>query len=108
MLQMSFVDDIILVMSVNPVAEGDSVTLGCKLRTGVFQLLSNVSFYQNDKIIQNDTRGEVTLSEVLKSGEGFYKCRSSEKESPQTWMAVKCEYDCILTVCMISFDRSST
>lgn len=91
-------------MSVNPVAERDSVTLGCKLSRAVFQLLSNVTFYQNDKIIQNDTRGEVTLSAVSKSDEGFYKCRFSEKESPQTWMEVKCEYDCILTVCMISFD----
>ncbi|KAK2899675.1 hypothetical protein Q8A73_012804 [Channa argus] len=78
--------DIFLALPVHPVAEGDSVTLGCKLNTGV--LVYNVVFYQNDQVVQNDTGGELTLPAVSKSDEGFYKCRSSGKESPQTWMAV--------------------
>ncbi|XP_042258298.1 CD166 antigen homolog isoform X7 [Thunnus maccoyii] len=79
--------DIILVSPVHPVTEGDSVTLGCKLKTG--ELLSNVFFYQNVKLIQNDTRGELKISAVSKSDEGFYKCKYSGKESVQSWMSVK-------------------
>ncbi|XP_071371553.1 Fc receptor-like protein 5 [Centroberyx affinis] len=78
---------LILVSPVHPVTEGDSVTLGCKSRTG--PLLSNVDFYQNDKLIQNETRGEMTIHAVSKSDEGFYKCKYSRTESPQSWMAVK-------------------
>ncbi|XP_067436750.1 Fc receptor-like protein 5 [Thunnus thynnus] len=79
--------DIILVSPVHPVTEGDSVTLGCKLKRG--ELLSNVFFYQNDKLIQNDTRGELNISAVSKSDEGFYKCKYSGKESVQSWLSVK-------------------
>ncbi|CAK6983925.1 basement membrane-specific heparan sulfate proteoglycan core protein-like, partial [Scomber scombrus] len=79
--------DIILVSPVHPVTEGQSVTLGCKLRTG--ELLSNVSFYQNDKLIQNDTRRELKISAVSKSDEGFYKCKYSGEESAQSWMSVQ-------------------
>ncbi|XP_071372043.1 Fc receptor-like protein 5 isoform X2 [Centroberyx affinis] len=81
---------LILVSPVHPVTEGDSVTLGCKSRTG--PLRSNVDFYQNDKLIQNETRGEMTIHAVSKSDEGFYKCKYSEypgTESLQSWMAVK-------------------
>ncbi|KAK2809767.1 hypothetical protein Q5P01_000495 [Channa striata] len=76
-----------------PVAEGTSVTLGCKFRTD--KILSNVFFYQNDKLIQNDTRVELNISAVSKSDEGFYKCEgkhsfsSQYKKSPQSWVSVK-------------------
>nr|XP_020460607.1 sialoadhesin-like isoform X2 [Monopterus albus] len=79
--------DILLVSPVRPVTEGDSVTLGCKSRTG--QPLSDVFFYLNHKLIQNDSRVELKISAVSKSDEGFYKCRCSGEESPQSWMAVK-------------------
>ncbi|CAK6975528.1 uncharacterized protein si:ch211-163c2.2 [Scomber scombrus] len=79
--------DIILVSPVHPVTEGQSVTLGCKLKRG--ELLSNVFFYQNDKLIQNDTRRELNISAVSKSDEGFYKCKYSGEESAQSWMSVQ-------------------
>ncbi|XP_062300416.1 Fc receptor-like protein 5 [Scomber scombrus] len=79
--------DIILVSPVHPVTEGQSVTLGCKLKRG--QLLSNVFFYQNDKLIQNDTRRELNISAVSKSDEGFYKCEYSGEESAQSWITVQ-------------------
>ncbi|XP_027143616.1 Fc receptor-like protein 5 isoform X2 [Larimichthys crocea] len=79
--------NIILVSPVHPVTEGDPVSLSCKLRTGIFD--SNVFFYRNDELIQNDTRKERNISAVSKSDEGFYKCQYSEEESPQSWMSVK-------------------
>uniref|UniRef100_A0A3B5AD00 Ig-like domain-containing protein n=1 Tax=Stegastes partitus TaxID=144197 RepID=A0A3B5AD00_9TELE len=81
-------DGIILVSPVHPVTEGDSVTLGCKLRTE--NVLSDVLFYKNGERVQNDSRGEMSIPAVSKSDEGFYKCQYSEKESAQSWMAVKC------------------
>uniref|UniRef100_A0AAQ6IE48 Ig-like domain-containing protein n=1 Tax=Anabas testudineus TaxID=64144 RepID=A0AAQ6IE48_ANATE len=86
-------DDIILVSPVLPVTEGTSVTLGCKLRRE--NVVSNVFFYQNDKLIQNDTRVELIISAVLKSDQGFYRCEVKTDSwirtltSPQSWMAVK-------------------
>ncbi|XP_077939626.1 uncharacterized protein LOC144383806 isoform X3 [Gasterosteus aculeatus] len=86
--------DVILVSSVRPVTEGHSVTLGCKLRTE--NLLYNVDFYKNDKLIPNPVRGELLISAVTKSDEGFYKCTG--RKSPQgletltsaeSWLSVK-------------------
>uniref|UniRef100_A0AAQ4NSF2 Ig-like domain-containing protein n=1 Tax=Gasterosteus aculeatus aculeatus TaxID=481459 RepID=A0AAQ4NSF2_GASAC len=86
--------DVILVSPVHPVTEGHSVTLGCKLRTE--NLLYNVDFYKNDKLIPNPVRGELLISAVTKSDEGFYKCRG--RKSPQgletltsaeSWLSVK-------------------
>ncbi|XP_078132509.1 Fc receptor-like protein 5 isoform X2 [Sander vitreus] len=84
---------IILVSPVLPVAEGHSVTLGCKLKTE--NVVYNVDFYKNDKLIQNNTRGELTISAVSKSDEGFYKCEVNKspgwrsQTSKESWMSVK-------------------
>ncbi|CAI5682903.1 unnamed protein product [Oreochromis niloticus] len=78
---------VILVSPVHPVSEGDSVALGCKLRTGNFN--STVAFYKNGKLIQNDDREKLNIPAVSKSDEGFYKCEYSGHESPQSWMSVK-------------------
>uniref|UniRef100_A0A3Q4MCI3 Ig-like domain-containing protein n=1 Tax=Neolamprologus brichardi TaxID=32507 RepID=A0A3Q4MCI3_NEOBR len=79
----------ILVSPVHPVTEGASVSLSCSLRTQ--KILSNVFFFHNDKLLQNDTRGELKISAVSKSDEGFYKCQYSGRESAQSWMSVKGE-----------------
>uniref|UniRef100_A0A3P9CZG3 Ig-like domain-containing protein n=1 Tax=Maylandia zebra TaxID=106582 RepID=A0A3P9CZG3_9CICH len=76
---------------VHPVTEGASVSLSCSLRTQ--KILSNVFFYHNDKLLQNDPRGELKISAVSKSDEGFYKCQYSGRESAQSWMSVKGEQD---------------
>ncbi|XP_019120191.2 titin-like [Larimichthys crocea] len=78
---------IILVSPVHPVTEGDSVTLGCMLRPG--QLLSNVTFYKNDNLIQNNDRAELNISAVSKSDEGFYRCEYSGQKSANSWISVK-------------------
>uniref|UniRef100_I3JJH5 Ig-like domain-containing protein n=1 Tax=Oreochromis niloticus TaxID=8128 RepID=I3JJH5_ORENI len=95
----------ILVSPVHPVTEGASVSLSCSLRTQ--KILSNVFFYHNDKLIQNDTRGELKISAVSKSDEGFYKCQYSGRESAQSWMSVKGEQDqnvlfLIIAICCYS------
>uniref|UniRef100_A0AAQ4R8Y6 Ig-like domain-containing protein n=1 Tax=Gasterosteus aculeatus aculeatus TaxID=481459 RepID=A0AAQ4R8Y6_GASAC len=86
--------DVILVSSVHPVTEGHSVTLGCKFKTE--NLLYNVDFYKNNTLIPNPVRGELLISAVTKSDEGFYKCRG--RKSPQgletltsaeSWLSVK-------------------
>uniref|UniRef100_A0A3B3DQX7 Ig-like domain-containing protein n=1 Tax=Oryzias melastigma TaxID=30732 RepID=A0A3B3DQX7_ORYME len=79
-------DDLILLSPVHPVTEGHSVTLGCKWRTE--NLRSKVFFYQNYTLIQSESRVEMIIPAVSKSHEGFYKCQSSGKESPQSWLAI--------------------
>ncbi|KAM4536656.1 uncharacterized protein PAE49_021173 isoform 2-T2 [Odontesthes bonariensis] len=79
--------DIILVSHAHPVTEGASVTLSCRQRGQT--PLSNVSFYHNDKLLQNDHKGELNISAVSKSDEGFYKCEHAGKVSPPSWMSVR-------------------
>ncbi|XP_034086358.1 uncharacterized protein LOC117555559 isoform X2 [Gymnodraco acuticeps] len=83
--------EMILVSPVRPVAEGLPVTLSCKLKTGT--VLYDVDFYKNDKLIQNDTRRELTISAVSKSDEGFYKCKRRDsvdgRTSSKSWFSVK-------------------
>ncbi|XP_062422352.1 high affinity immunoglobulin gamma Fc receptor I-like [Pungitius pungitius] len=90
--------DVILVSPFRPVTEGHSVTLGCKLRTE--NLLYDVDFYKNDKLVPNAVRGELLISAVTKSDEGFYKCRGWKSPrgletltSAESWLSVKCEYE---------------
>ncbi|XP_008433435.1 low affinity immunoglobulin gamma Fc region receptor II-like [Poecilia reticulata] len=80
-------EDLLLVSPVHPVTEGASVTLSCRRRGE--NKLSGVIFYHNDKLIQNDSRGELKISAVSQSHEGFYKCEHSGEVSPQSWMGVK-------------------
>ncbi|XP_043952805.1 obscurin-like [Gambusia affinis] len=79
--------DLLLVSPVHPVTEGASVTLSCRMRGE--NKLSNVTFYHNDKLIQHDSTGELNISAVSQSDEGFYKCEHSGNVSPQSWMAVE-------------------
>uniref|UniRef100_A0A668T2N7 Ig-like domain-containing protein n=1 Tax=Oreochromis aureus TaxID=47969 RepID=A0A668T2N7_OREAU len=91
--------DPILVSPVHPVTEGTSVSLSCCSRE---KILSNVIFYYNNKIIQNDTWGELNISAVSKSDEGFYKCQYSGRESAQSWMSVRAVFSSSFSVLMIS------
>uniref|UniRef100_A0A3B3TS53 Ig-like domain-containing protein n=1 Tax=Poecilia latipinna TaxID=48699 RepID=A0A3B3TS53_9TELE len=81
-----YINNIILLSPVHPVTEGDPVTLSCRDKTQ--QLLSNVFFYHNDKLLHNDSREELKISAVSKSDEGFYKCQHSGKDSPRSWMSI--------------------
>ncbi|TWW63473.1 hypothetical protein D4764_03G0004810 [Takifugu flavidus] len=87
-------NDTIVDFPVHPVTEGQPVTLRCMWTTELN--LAVISFYKNDKLIQNDTRGEFFIPAVSKSDEGFYKCgrkgrmqRSAGSTSPASWMSIK-------------------
>ncbi|KAK6291896.1 hypothetical protein J4Q44_G00376810 [Coregonus suidteri] len=79
--------DVILESPVHPVTEGDSVTLSCKYR----KVSSNfkADFYKDGVLIKNETTGEMTIPTVSKSDEGFYKCKSGQGESPESWVTVR-------------------
>ncbi|XP_043952783.1 obscurin-like [Gambusia affinis] len=80
-------EDLLLVSPVHPVTEGASVTLSCITREQ--NQLSNVIFYHNNELRQNDSRGELKISAVSQSDEGFYKCEHSGDVSPQSWVAIE-------------------
>uniref|UniRef100_A0A674C996 Ig-like domain-containing protein n=1 Tax=Salmo trutta TaxID=8032 RepID=A0A674C996_SALTR len=80
-----------------PVTEGDSVTLSCTNRNQETNLIPKVDFYKDGVLIRNETTGEMTIPVVSKSDEGFYKCKSNEGESPDSWVTVR-EAKAVLTI----------
>ncbi|XP_045556580.1 basement membrane-specific heparan sulfate proteoglycan core protein [Salmo salar] len=81
--------DVILESPVHPVTEGDSVTLTCTFRYQETNPNPKTDFYKDGILIKNETTGEMTIPTVSKSDEGFYKCKSGEGESPESWVTVR-------------------
>ncbi|XP_055757075.1 titin-like [Salvelinus fontinalis] len=81
--------DVILESPVHPVTEGDSVTLTCTFRYQGTNPKPKTDFYKDGELIKNETTGEMTIPTVSKSDEGFYKCKSDEGESPESWVTVR-------------------
>ncbi|XP_053089507.1 basement membrane-specific heparan sulfate proteoglycan core protein-like, partial [Pangasianodon hypophthalmus] len=80
--------DLILESPVHPVTEGNPLTLRCLNRSKISD--SGADFYKNDSILQSQTKGEMTISSVSKSVEGFYHCKLPERgESPKSWVSVR-------------------
>ncbi|XP_023995573.1 uncharacterized protein [Salvelinus sp. IW2-2015] len=79
--------DVILESPVHPMTEEDSVTLRCKYWTTSSNIKAD--FYKDGVLIKNETTGEMTIPAVSKSDEGFYKCKSGQGESPESWMTVR-------------------
>ncbi|XP_058251542.1 Fc receptor-like protein 5 [Hemibagrus wyckioides] len=80
---------VILDSPVHPVTEGHPLTLRCLSHTKKI-LDSGVDFYKDDSILQSQTTGEMTISSVSKSDEGFYHCKHPERgESPKSWVSVR-------------------
>ncbi|XP_047674993.1 high affinity immunoglobulin gamma Fc receptor I-like [Tachysurus fulvidraco] len=80
--------DVILDSPVHPVTEGQPLILRCLNRSKLSE--SRVYFYKNDSILQKQTTGEMIISSVSKSDEGFYHCKHSERgESPKSWVSVR-------------------
>nr|XP_029530110.1 basement membrane-specific heparan sulfate proteoglycan core protein-like isoform X8 [Oncorhynchus nerka] len=81
--------DVILESPVHPVTEGDSVNLTCTFRHQGKNPNPKTDFYKDGTLIKNETTGEMTIPAVSKSDEGFYKCKSGEGESPESWVTVR-------------------
>ncbi|XP_071234589.1 Fc receptor-like protein 5 isoform X1 [Salvelinus alpinus] len=81
--------DVILESPVHPVTEGDSVTLTCTFRYQETNPNPKTDFYKDGELIKNETTGEMTIPTVSKSDEGFYKCKSGQGESPESWVTVR-------------------
>ncbi|KAM9500822.1 sialoadhesin-like [Clarias gariepinus] len=81
--------DVILESPVHPVTEGNPLTLRCLYRnTNISD--SGIDFYKDGSVLQNKTTGEMTISSVSMSDEGFYHCTHPERgESPKSWVSVR-------------------
>ncbi|XP_053486115.1 carcinoembryonic antigen-related cell adhesion molecule 5-like [Ictalurus furcatus] len=83
--------DVILDSPVHPVTEGNPLTLRCLYRNSSISA-SGVDFYKVGSVLQNKTTGEMTISNVSKSDEGFYHCKHPERgESQKSWVSVRGE-----------------
>ncbi|XP_053359820.1 carcinoembryonic antigen-related cell adhesion molecule 5-like [Clarias gariepinus] len=81
--------DVILESPVHHITEGNVLTLRCLFRN-IKISKSGIDFYKNNSVFQNNTQGEMTISSVSKSDEGFYHCTHPERgESPKSWVSVR-------------------
>ncbi|KAL1272168.1 hypothetical protein QQF64_031184, partial [Cirrhinus molitorella] len=80
--------DVILVSSVDPVIEGDTLTLHCLHRSTNSPIL-RADFYKDGSLVQNQTTGEMNITTVSKSHEGFYYCKTERGQSLHSWISVR-------------------
>ncbi|XP_073693712.1 uncharacterized protein [Garra rufa] len=80
--------DVILVSSVDPVIEGDTLTLHCLHRSTNSPIL-RADFYKDGSLVQNQTTGEMSITAVSKSHEGFYYCKTERGQSLHSWISVR-------------------
>ncbi|KAI4896970.1 hypothetical protein NFI96_005600, partial [Prochilodus magdalenae] len=79
---------VILESPVDPVPEGDPLTLHCLYHHTNSSNLT-AEFYKDGSLLQTQTTGEMTIRTVSKSDEGLYHCKHLERgESPQSWISV--------------------
>ena len=85
---------VILESPVLPVMEGDDVTLSCKnINTMTFSSNLTTDFYKNGFLMATSSTGNITIHNISKSDEGFYKCNiSGVGQSPDSWLAVRGEF----------------
>ncbi|XDV19143.1 hypothetical protein PO909_024685 [Leuciscus waleckii] len=80
--------EVILESSVDPVIEGETLTLHCLHRSTNSPILS-ADFYKDGSLIQNQTTGEMNITTVSKSHEGFYYCKTERGQSLHSWISVR-------------------
>ncbi|XP_058251165.1 Fc receptor-like protein 5 [Hemibagrus wyckioides] len=79
----------VLASPVHPVTEGHPLILRCLSHNKKIPD-SGVDFYKDDSILQSQTTGEMTISSVSKSDEGFCHCKHPERgESLKSWVSVR-------------------
>ncbi|XP_058874536.1 titin-like [Acipenser ruthenus] len=67
-------EDVILQTPPQPVIEGDSLTLRCRVRTNY--TFTRIVFFKDNEEIQSQNNTELSVDRVSKSDEGSYKCRA--------------------------------
>ncbi|XDV19411.1 hypothetical protein PO909_024886, partial [Leuciscus waleckii] len=80
--------EVILESSVDPVIEGETLTLHCLHRSTNSPILS-ADFYKDGSLIQNQRTGEMSITTVSKSHEGFYYCKTERGQSLHSWISVR-------------------
>ncbi|KAK6468675.1 low affinity immunoglobulin gamma Fc region receptor II-like, partial [Huso huso] len=65
---------VILQTPLQPVIEGDSLTLRCRVRTNY--TFTRIVFFKDNEEIQSQNNTELSVDRVSKSDEGSYKCRA--------------------------------
>ncbi len=80
--------DVILESSVDSVIEGDTLTLHCLHRSTTSSIL-RADFYKDGSLVQSQTTGEMNITTVSKSHEGFYYCKTERGLSPKSWISVR-------------------
>ncbi|XP_026118756.1 carcinoembryonic antigen-related cell adhesion molecule 5-like [Carassius auratus] len=80
--------DVILESSVDPVIEGDTLTLHCLHRSTNSSIL-RADFYKDGSLVQSQTTGEMSIMNVSESDEGFYYCKTERGESLHSWISVR-------------------
>ncbi|XP_067295818.1 Fc receptor-like protein 5 [Pseudorasbora parva] len=81
-------DGEVILSSVDHVIEGETLTLHCLHRSTNPSILS-AGFYKDGSLIQNQTTGEMSITTVSKSHEGFYSCKTERGASPHSWISVR-------------------
>uniref|UniRef100_A0A8C1B9U0 Ig-like domain-containing protein n=1 Tax=Cyprinus carpio carpio TaxID=630221 RepID=A0A8C1B9U0_CYPCA len=94
--------DVILESSVDPVIEGDTLTLHCLHRSTNPSIL-RADFYKDGSLVQNQTTGEMSITTVSKSHEGFYYCKTERGESLHSWISVRVSEGQISVSSILSF-----
>uniref|UniRef100_A0A8C6T328 Ig-like domain-containing protein n=1 Tax=Neogobius melanostomus TaxID=47308 RepID=A0A8C6T328_9GOBI len=88
-------NSVILLIPAQPVPEGRSVSLTCKL--GQSAEFSSVRFYKDGQLIQEGSLRTYNFSALSKSDEGLYKCELQHSSnvvltSPESWLSVRGEW----------------
>lgn len=88
----------ILQSPVQHVTDGETVTLTCKTSNNLYHAL----IYKDGVSMNN---ANVTIENVTKSDEGFYKCvnPTAAVESPESWLSVRGEeiFFCLIGIALI-------
>ncbi|XP_043101551.1 titin-like [Puntigrus tetrazona] len=92
--------EVILESSVDPLVEGDTLTLRC-LHQSTNSSILGADFYKDGSLVQNQTTGEMNITTVSKSHEGFYYCKTQRGESPKSWISVRAASSSLLIIAVV-------
>uniref|UniRef100_A0A8C6T7M5 Ig-like domain-containing protein n=1 Tax=Neogobius melanostomus TaxID=47308 RepID=A0A8C6T7M5_9GOBI len=103
-VNVSIHESVILLIPAQPVPEGRSVSLTCKL--GQSAEVSSVRFYKDGQLIHEGSSRTYNFSALSKSDEGLYKCgihltSNQLLTSPESWLSVRGESSSVLVLVLV-------